>query len=271
MIQVPFEPVLLTVGGYGLRWSALLGVGGLVMAAITARRLADRCHTDGAVLLRAASWTIPAGIVSARAAHLLGNWEFYVQRAGEVWAVPSLSGLSLWGGLVVGAAVLWCRLAANPALLHERARACDVAALAAAVGIVVGRVGSFLDGAGQGAPSTAAWATTYLSARALTPDVGIPRHPAQLYDGLAAALAAWVAWAVLRKQLPAGWAACGATATYALGRIAALPVRADPPFMAGLPLDTLLAMLALAMSLVGAARLAMRLPRPRAWAFASHE
>ena len=56
----------------------------------------------------------------------------------------------------------------------------------AALGIVVGRLGEFLDGHGQGLASALPWATQYANQFAATPDFGVARHPAQLYDALVA-------------------------------------------------------------------------------------
>jgi prolipoprotein diacylglyceryltransferase len=115
----------------------------------------------------------------------------------------------------------------------------------AAAGIAVGRLGAFLDGAGQGLPSVLPWATRYASPLAATPDFGVPRHPAQAYDA-AIALGLFIVLRALPARLPAGTRAGAFLALYGLAGLALGALRLEPAFLFGLQLDQLLAVGAVA-------------------------
>jgi prolipoprotein diacylglyceryltransferase len=109
-----------------------------------------------------------------------------------------------------------------------------------ALGIAIGRLGAFLEGAGQGLPSNLPWATHYTSRLAATPDFGVPRHPAQVYDGLVA-LALFVALSRLPSSLPAGSRVAGFFVLYGLARLGLGAIQLEPAFLFGLQIEQLLA------------------------------
>jgi prolipoprotein diacylglyceryltransferase len=125
------------------------------------------------------------------------------------------------------------------------------------LGIAVGRVGAFLDGYGQGLPSDLPWASQYTSQLMATPDFGVPRHPAQLYDALVA-----VALYLLIQRLPENWRASVFLALYATARLALGAVRLDPAFLFGFQIEQLLATGTLVVGIVYGLRSAQRAARP---------
>jgi prolipoprotein diacylglyceryltransferase len=119
-------------------------------------------------------------------------------------------------------------------------------------------VGEFLDGNGQGLPSSLPWATAYTSPLAATPDFGVPRHPAQLYDGLVALALFALLWLVPRS-FPAGSRTAAFIMSYGLARVALGAVRLDPAFLFGLQIEQILAIGAVVWGMVfGLAPLAQR-------------
>jgi len=69
------------------------------------RRALDQQAVPRGVLLDALAWGLPCGVVCARAAYLLGWWDYYFTHADAIWRL-SIDGLSLWGGLLGGGAGL---------------------------------------------------------------------------------------------------------------------------------------------------------------------
>lgn len=108
-------------------------------------------------------------------------------------------GGSFWGSFWVAAAVayLYCRFRKI-----EFRPVADAVGLSALLGLAVMRVGCFLHGCCHGAPSGLPWAVTYTDPRCAVsgPLLGVPLHPAQLYESVGAlALFAAVYFGLFRK------------------------------------------------------------------------
>ena len=243
-MNLGLDPVLLAFGPLVVRWGNLLALVGVGLGVWLTLRDASANGIARPPILDALAWAIPAGVLTARVVHLLGWWDYYLTRPAEVWHL-SPDGLSLWGGLVGGGLVAAARLRASP---RRRARIFDTAAPGIALGIAVGRLGMFLDGAGQGLPTDLPWATTYSSPLSATPDFGVPRHPAQVYDLLVAL--ALLAMLVLTRGGPGdGRRLWLFVVVYAAARVALGAVRLDPPFLFGLQIEQWLALGCLALGL----------------------
>ncbi|MGI9147947.1 MAG: prolipoprotein diacylglyceryl transferase family protein [Chloroflexota bacterium] len=240
---IALDPVLLTIGALAVRWFGLLALVGLGLAVWLSLRALEREGLDRGVALDALAWALPAALVTARLVHVLGWWDYYLTHASELWQL-SIDGLSLWGGLVGGGVIGFARLGSrcDP---QTRRRILDVVAPNLALGIGVGRLGAFLDGHGQGLPSDLPWATQYANRLAATPDFGVPRQPAQLYDALVA-LTLWVALSRLPRRWSAGSRMALFLVLYSSSRLGLGMVRLDPSFLFGLQIEQLLAVLGLA-------------------------
>ena len=233
---LPFSPVLLAVGPLAMRWFGVLALVGLGLAVWLSLRDLTRARLSRKAALDGLTWGLPAGLLVGRLVHVLGWWDYYLMHAAEVWRF-NVDGISVWGGLLAGAAVFAARLRRDPL---RRRRIFDVVAPNVALGIAVGHVGAFLEGAGQGLPSDLPWATQYASPLAATPDFGVPRHPAQLYEALLG-LALFLVLQALPGRLPAGVRAGAFLVVYGLARVALGPLRLDPAFLFGLQMEQLLA------------------------------
>lgn len=242
---IGIEPIALAAGPFAVRWFGLLALAGLAAGLWLAVRQAEAAGVPRGRVLDAAAWAIPVGVLTARAVHVLGGWEYYFTRPAEVWQL-SLGGLSLWGGLLGGG------LAAAWALRRDcaaRAAVADAAAPGLALGLAIGRVGSFLNGDGQGTPTDLPWGTQYASEAASVPDFGVSRHPVQAYDGLILLALFGVLLVLGRRRSPVNrvWIFF---LVYGLARLALGAVRMDAPFLFGLPLDQWIALPMLLYALV---------------------
>jgi phosphatidylglycerol:prolipoprotein diacylglycerol transferase len=160
---------------------------------------------------------LAAGVVGSRLLDVLVNWGYYAADHSRIYAFQ-FTGFSLYGGLLLGPLV---------AALLARAwrlplwRLADSAVPALAAGIVLMRVGCFLNGCCFGRttslpwgvtfpPGSPAWAEQLVQGKAgllglLTGSAAVlPVHPTQLYE-LAAALVfgALAVWS-MRKRHPEG-------------------------------------------------------------------
>jgi len=238
-VLIAIDPVVVAVGPLAVRWFGLLALAGLGLAVWRSVRELERAGLPRRPALDALAWALPSGLLVARLVHVLGWWDYYLTHASELWQLP-IDGLSLWGGLCGGGVIAVARLRSKRDPARWR-RILDVVAPNVALGIVVGRLGAFLDGHGQGIPSDLPWATQYASRLAATPDFGVSRQPAQLYD----ALVAMLVFAVV-STLPRGWPAGSRAALgcglYGTARLLLGAVRLDPPFLFGLQVEQLLAL-----------------------------
>jgi phosphatidylglycerol:prolipoprotein diacylglycerol transferase len=236
-VLIPIDPVLLSYGPVAVRWFSVLALAGLGLAiglslrALRRTELGDRLALDGLV------WALPVGLIGARLVNALGYWDYYLTRPAGLWQL-NLDGLSLWGGLAAGGLIFAARLGRGGPTRQRRIL--DTVAPYMLLGIAVGRIGEFIDGQGQGPPSDLPWATQYASRLAASPDFGVPRHPAQLYDALVALALFALLWLVPSK-LPAGSRFALALVGYAVARLALGMVRLDPAFAFGLQIEQLLA------------------------------
>src|SRR5207248_7841542 len=122
-VTLGFDPVLIQLGSLAVRPFGLLSLIGFGLGVWLAL---VRAGEDRKAALSALAWAVPAGVLSARATHVLGWWEYYLTRPFEIWQL-GIDGLSLWGGLAGGALVAARILRHDPAL---RRRVFDVAARA---------------------------------------------------------------------------------------------------------------------------------------------
>ena len=233
---VPIDPIVVSVGPLAVRWFGLLALVGLGLAIWLTLRALDRQSLAPRVARHALAWALPGGVLVARLVHVLGWWDYYFTHAWELWQL-NLDGLSLWGGLLGGLAFALARLGGDRAL---RLRIVDAAVPYVALGIAIGRLGAFLEGRGQGVPADLPWATEYANHLAATPDFGVPRHPAQVYDGLVA-LALFALLAGMPGRLAPGARAAAFFVSYGGARLLMGPLRLEPAFLFGLQLEQLLA------------------------------
>jgi phosphatidylglycerol:prolipoprotein diacylglycerol transferase len=248
-VIVALDPIVLSVGALAVRWFGLLAVAGLGLAGWLTLRALRRHGLAPAPALDALVWALPAAVLVGRLVHVLGWWDYYFTHPWELWQL-NVDGLSLWGGLLGGLAFGLARLRGDPPL---RRRVLDVAAPYVALGIAIGRLGAFVDGHGQGLPADLPWATQYVNRLASSPDFGVPRHPAQVYDGLIA-LALCGLLCALPRRLAAGTRVAAFFVVYGTARLLLGAVQLDPAFLFGLQIEQLLALGGIGFGLIYGAR-----------------
>jgi phosphatidylglycerol:prolipoprotein diacylglycerol transferase len=257
-VIVALNPIVLEIGPLAVRWFGLLALVGLALAVWLSLRDLERRALGRQQALDALAWGLPAGLLVGRLVHVLGWWDYYLTNANTIWQL-NVDGLSLWGALVGGSLIAFARLKRDPL---RRRRIFDAIAPNAGLGIAIGRMGAFLDGHGQGLPSDLPWATQYASRLAATPDFGVPRHPAQVYDALIA-LALFVALSRAPPGLPAGSRLAAFLVLYGVARVILGGVRIDPAFLLGLQIEQILALAAIGFGLVYGLQPVVQLRRTR--------
>ncbi len=181
LIFPQFDPVLLRVGPLAIRWYALAYIAGLLIGLWLVRRLVQRRPAVATPdqVSDFLTWATLGVVLGGRLGYVLfyqptrflsHPWEIL-----EVWG----GGMSFHGGMlgVAVAIVLFCRRQ-NLSILGVA----DRIAVAAPVGLFLGRIANFINGElwGREAPDWLPWAMIFPGDLA----GNVPRHPSQIYQAL---------------------------------------------------------------------------------------
>jgi phosphatidylglycerol:prolipoprotein diacylglycerol transferase len=169
-------------------------------------RTAKQLNLNAEKVYGVAAAALFGGLIGARLTFVAIYWRaFQDNLLGIVW--PLNSGYNLFGGLVIGlaAAFFYGRY-------HQLKPAETLDALAPGLifGLIVVSLADFLAGPGFGTLSRVPWAITQYSMR---------RHPVQIYEILAGALALFVWWRLRDQRLFAGQLFLMSASVYSGGRL----------------------------------------------------
>ncbi|MCX8033548.1 MAG: prolipoprotein diacylglyceryl transferase [Thermoleophilia bacterium] len=210
---------------YVLAW-----VAALLISVLAARR--RKLHWGRALL--AYGLALVAGLVGARLLDLAVNWNYYATNLAQIYALR-FRGFALYGGLVAAVAVgiLVARRLSMPIW-----KLADAALPGLAAGIMLMRIGCFLNGCCFGRATSLPWGVSYppgsrawtevwasqlASGQTTLPGLSGPLrpvHPTQIYEALAAVVllpfALFLA-RLLRRRVPLGSTDGAAFLVFALG------------------------------------------------------
>jgi prolipoprotein diacylglyceryl transferase len=215
------------IGPLELRaYGMAIAVGAVAAVALAGRRWAAR-GGDREDISSLASWAILAGLLGARAYHVVTDYRRFQGRWLDAFAIWE-GGLGIPGGLLAGVAagVILARRRGLPA-----AQLLDVAAPAIPVAQAIGRLGNWFNQELFGRPTDLPWGLRI--DRAHRPDeyrAYAPFHPTFLYEALwnLALAAALVLYERRRPHGRPGRLFALYVAGYGLGRLWVEALRVDP-------------------------------------------
>jgi phosphatidylglycerol:prolipoprotein diacylglycerol transferase len=126
----------------------------------------------------------------------------------------------------------------------------DVAAIFAAVGQPIGRIGNIINGDILGYPTSLPWGTIYTNVHSFAPELGVAYQPAAAYEIIANLLLLLGLWLVLRRWHPAGLASGLYVLGYSVTQFVVFFFRANSITALGLKQAQLTALITLVASLV---------------------
>jgi phosphatidylglycerol---prolipoprotein diacylglyceryl transferase len=190
-----FDPVIVQFGPFAIRWYALAYIVGLVLGWRLVRRLAQQSPpvADTRQVDDFLTWATLGVVLGGRLGYVLFYQpDLYLAHPAMILAVWE-GGMSFHGGMLgVTVALIWfCRRQAISVLGFA-----DRIAVAAPIGLGLGRIANFINGElwGRPAPDWLPWAMVF-------PRAGpIPRHPSQIYQALLEGLVLFVVMLLLSRR-----------------------------------------------------------------------
>jgi len=191
------DPVFFRLGPLQFRWYGLMYVIGFLFSYFIIRNEARRRNLAldneavADLIFCLALGVVAGGRLGYVLFYDLGSYLANPLRIFAIWQ----GGMSFHGGLIgVAVAALWYARRFQLSYLQLA----DLAALAAPVGLGLGRIGNFINGELFGRPTTMPWGMIF-------PDGGpLPRHPSQLYEAFLEGIVLFflVRWTSRRYQAP---------------------------------------------------------------------
>lgn len=246
-ISIDVNPVAVRLGPLAVRWYGIMYVVAIVVGSRVALHYAAYFRADVETLWALLPWGIGAGLLGGRLFYVVQNRQlYYVEHPQHILAFWE-GGMAFFGA--VGAALVTVIVFA-----HRRRTPVwpllDVAAIFAAAGQPIGRVGNLINGDIVGYPTKLPWGVAYTNPASLAPRLGVAYQPAPLYEMAANLVLILALWLVLRRWRPPGLAACLYLIGYAVTQFVVFFWRANSVTALGLKQAQLTAIVAFAAGLV---------------------
>ena len=203
-ITIGIDPRAFVLGPITLRWYGILYAVAIFIAANVAKRYVDAFGADEEQLWGLFPWAVAAGLLGGRLYYVVQNRQsYYLHNPGHMLAFWE-GGMAFFGAIGAVAATLLVyayihKLSILPIL--------DVAAVFAAVGQPIGRIGNIINGDIVGPATSLPWGTIYTNPHTFAPELGVAYQPAAAYEIVVNLVLLGVLWWVLHRWRPAGLAA----------------------------------------------------------------
>jgi len=172
-----FNPVLLQLGEWEVRWYGLLFALGFVFGIIIVTRMFQKEGVNKDLVDSLFLFVVVGTVIGARLGHVFFyDWAFYKEHPGEIIKIWH-GGLASHGGAIgiILALYIWSKKYSKRSVLWIFDRVVVPTALAGAFI----RLGNLMNSEIIGKPAEIPWAFTFVSYDMT------PRHPSQLYESLA--------------------------------------------------------------------------------------
>jgi phosphatidylglycerol:prolipoprotein diacylglycerol transferase len=182
------HPILLKLGPVTLHSYGVLLAAAVLLGTWLASKRAVKAGLDGDKVWNLCIYIVLSALLVAKIWLVAADWKRYSANPGAIFSLETLqSGGVFYGGFLGGLLVaIWgARKWKMPML-----RLLDVLSPSLMLGAAIGRLGCFSAGCCYGRESHAAWAVIFTdeyASRMFGTPLGVPLHPAQLYNLLAAA------------------------------------------------------------------------------------
>jgi phosphatidylglycerol---prolipoprotein diacylglyceryl transferase len=192
-----FDPILVHIGPFAIRWYALAYIAGILLGWLYARAIIRSRRLWGGPAPFSVDdfddfilWVTLGIILGGRSGYVLFyNLPYFIAHPVEIVQLWH-GGMSFHGGFIgcVLAVLLFARWRGIPVLSLG-----DITCAAGPIGLALGRIANFINDELWGRPAEVPWAMVF-------PDGGpLPRHPSQLYEATLEGLLLLVVLALLMR------------------------------------------------------------------------
>jgi phosphatidylglycerol:prolipoprotein diacylglycerol transferase len=176
-------------------------------------------------------WGIVGGIVGARLAFVIYDWEHFVANPRDVIGLEGLAQNGMIIGVIVAALIYMGVTRMRYSTLLSLG---DAVAVGTPLALAIGRVGCTLNGCCYGIPAPdLPWAVVYTHPNSLAP-LNAPIHPTQLYHLLWNLIVFAIVWLLRGKLKPEGGLLFFFICIFAAGDFVIRFFRTDEPVLWGL-------------------------------------
>ncbi len=181
----PISPVAFSVFGIPVRWYALAYVLGFTLGFLLLKNLTRKDDSEICMTKKQLddllTFLVFGIILGGRLGYVLFyNLPFFLHNPLEILAVWH-GGMSFHGGLlgVIIATLLFVRKQSFPdkSIIRNSLRVLDLLAVAAPIGLGLGRIANFINMEVMGRPTDVSWGVVF---KGVSPE--FPRHPSPLYE-----------------------------------------------------------------------------------------
>ncbi len=219
MYPVLFEWKLIKIHSYGL-----LIVVGFLIGLYLVRKKAAKINIDVEEISDVAFWGLLGGFIGGRLLYIITRWGDFSQHPLDMLKFWE-GGLVFYGGLIGGIVgwVLRAKKYKMPIL-----KTVDLAAPSVAIAHVFGRFGCFAAGCCFGKPidPNSPFAVIFNNPKSIAP-IGVPLHPAQLYDAFNAFILFLILQLIYSKRKFVGQTVASYGLLYSIGRYVVEEYRGD--------------------------------------------
>jgi len=262
-IKIGLDPTLVEIAGAEITWHGLFTAVGVMAGVALAAWFGRRAAFDEDTIYNVALALVIGGIIGARGLFVLENLDTFKDDPGDIFRVNT-GGISIYGALIGGAAGAW--LYAIIRHVPNIPRGADIAAMAAIVGMAIGRIGDVINGEHFASSTGLPWGVIYTNQNSPSflrfgPNAD-PQHPAVAYELIGDLLIFAVLFLVYRRSQRAGVTFFSWVFLYGLLRVFVSFLRSgDEIILLGLRMAQLIALATMPLGIAGVIYLLRTPPR----------